>query len=193
MMIIERIIIRYEKKKVIEKLNMISATFFSETGNRLLDILIRCFENQQVDCPRLNIREDWSSADFKKARLFIDKLEQKPSCGNIGLDAHKVFMLEKRSFLLRLLENPNVLEHERGSGLLWAIMHLTEELEARDKLDSLPDSDLEHISTEIQRVYHLLATEWNFYLEYLKSQYSYLFSLIVRTHPFQEQRSAVIT
>ena len=192
-MVIERIITRREKKKVIEKLNMISGTFFSEAGNRLLEILIGCFENRQEICPCLNIREDWSSADFKKARLFIDKLEQKPSCSNIDLDALKVFMLEKRSFLLRLLENPNVLEHERGSDLLWAIMHLTEELEARDKLDSLPERDLEHISTDIQRVYRLLATEWIIYLEYLKSEYPYLFSLIVRTHPFQEQRSAVIT
>ncbi len=192
-MVLERIIARREKKKVIDKLNMISGTFFSEAGNNLLEILIGCFDNREEICPCLNIRENWSSADFRKARLFIDKLEQKPNCGNIDLDALKAFLLEKRSFLLSLLQNPNILEHERGSDLLWAIMHLTEELEARDKLDSLPDKDIEYISDVIQRVYRLLAAEWIIYLEYLKSDYPYLFSLIARTHPFKEQRSAVIT
>jgi hypothetical protein len=95
--------------------------------------------------------------------------------------------------LLRLLENPNVLEHELFSDLLWAVFHLDEELEARTSLANLPQSDLAHIGGDIQRVYGHLVAEWIAHVEHLKSKYPYLFSLVVRTNPFHERPSAVVT
>jgi len=94
--------------------------------------------------------------------------------------------------MLRLLENPNLLEHERFSDLLWATFHLAEELEARPSIKNLPDSDLEHIAGDIQRVYGHLAAEWVAYAEHLKSDYPFLFSLVVRLNPFEEHPSPVV-
>ena len=50
----------------------------------------------------------------------------------------KSFLLAKRNFLLGLLENPNLLEHESFSELLWAVFHLTEELASRKDFKNLP-------------------------------------------------------
>ena len=44
---------------------------------------------------------------------------------------------QKRDFLLRLLENPNLLEHDSFANLLLAVFHLTEELAQRRDLDRL--------------------------------------------------------
>ena len=48
-------------------------------------------------------------------------------------------------YLLTLLENPNLLEHDRFTDLLWTTTHLDEELEARPSLDNLPEDRYVHI------------------------------------------------
>jgi len=112
-----------------------------------------------------------------------------------GLDLGqlKEFLARKREFLLTLLENPSLLEHDRFTDLLWAVTHLDEELEARPSLTHLSDKDLEHIAGDIRRMYDHLASEWLDYVEHLKSKYPFLFSLVVRTHPFQPNPSPFIT
>lgn len=101
-------------------------------------------------------------------------------------------LLRRRPFLLRLLENPNLLEHDRFTDLLWATFHLAEELEARASLADLPETDLDHLSTDIERLYSLLVVEWIAYAEHLKESYPYLFSLMTRLHPFRESPSPVV-
>ena len=54
------------------------------------------------------------------------------------------------------------------------------------------ESDLAHLSVDIERMYDNLASEWLDYVQHLKSSYPFLFSLILRTHPFQESPSAVV-
>jgi len=192
-LVIERILTRREKKTMLNKLNMVAGAFFSEVGNKLLVKLNGCYNQIDKICPCLDVSKDWTSKDYKKALGFINNLDDQPECSNVNLDEIKDFLLQKRPFILRLLENPNVLEHERGSNLLWAVLHLTEELEARSSLGDLPQSDLGYLASSIQRVYRLLAAEWISYMEYLKSDHPFLFSLILRIHPFQENPSPVVS
>ena len=94
------------------------------------------------------------------------------------------FLVQKRDFFLRLLENPNLLEHDSFSSLLLAVFHLTEELVHRPNLDHLTTPDKEHLATDIQRAYVLLIREWLAYMAHLQRHYPYLFSLALRTNPF---------
>ena len=91
--------------------------------------------------------------------------------------------------MLRLLENPNLMEHERFTDLLWAVLHLEEELEARTSLADLSPADEAHLELDVRRAYNALMAEWLLYVEHLKADYPYLFSLVVRMHPFQEAPS----
>jgi hypothetical protein len=109
----------------------------------------------------------------------------------IDLVELKRFLSQKRMYLLTLLENPNLLEHDRFTDLLWATTHLDEELEARPAFKDLPKADLDHLAVDIQRMYDHLASEWLDYVQHLKATYPFLFSLVLRTHPFQEKPSAV--
>jgi len=190
--VIERILTRREKRAIMQKLNMVVGAFFSEVGTELLETLLDCYVNKNEIIQQLAIKSNWSRDDFKKAMSFARTLEARPSCLNIDLAELKTYLIQKRPFLLRLLENPNLLEHALFTDLLWATFHLTEELEARPSLSNLPDADLEHISGDIERLYGHLAAEWVSYAEHLQSNYPYLFSLVARTHPFQEQPSAVV-
>ena len=88
---------------------------------------------------------------------------------------------------------PSLLEHDRFTDLLWAVTHLDEEFEARPSVSGLSVKDLEHIAGDIQRLYDHLASEWLDYVEHLKANYPFLYSLILRTHPFQEHPSPIFT
>ena len=111
----------------------------------------------------------------------------------VNIEKLNNFLAGKRLYLLTLLENPNLLEHDRFTDLLWATTHLDEELDARPSLTDLPQSDLQHIAVDIQRMYDHLASEWLDYVQHLKASYPFLYSLILRTHPFQEAPSSVIS
>jgi len=92
-----------------------------------------------------------------------------------------------------LLENPNLLEHDRFTDLLWAVFHLVEELEMRpESLEGLPTTDYAHLSSDVRRAYSRLAGEWLAYAGHLKEDYPFLFSLAVRIKPFKESPTPVI-
>jgi hypothetical protein len=191
--VIERILTRREKQAMLRKLNMVIGAFFSEVGNSLLADLIDHFDNREEISRNLNINEDWTARDFKTAVAFAYHLKIDIDVRKLDLEGLKAFLAQKRVYLLTLLENPNLLEHDRFTDLLWATTHLDEELEARPSLKDLPESDLEHLAVDIQRMYDHLASEWLDYVQHLKSSYPFLYSLVLRTHPFQEHPTAVFT
>jgi hypothetical protein len=191
-LIVERFLNRREQNIKLQKLNMVLGAFFSEIGNYLLNSLLENFRNKQEISVHLNITAAWMKKDFKKAADFANNLPIDVDIQSLNLPQLKQFLSARREFLLTLLENPSLLEHDRFTDLLWAVTHLDEELEARQSLVDLPGQDLEHIAGDIRRMYDHLASEWLDYAEHLKTNYPYLFSLILRTHPFQEHPSPVV-
>ena len=95
---------------------------------------------------------------------------------------------------MRLLENPNLLEHERFTDLLWAVFHLTEELIFRGELlEDLPDTDYEHLNIDLRRAYSQLTIEWISYTAHLKESYPFLYSFVARVNPMNPQASPVVS
>ena len=85
-----------------------------------------------------------------------------------------------------------MLEHETFTDLLRALAHFTEELANRDDLKNIPDADSAHLAGDVHRAYRRLALQWLNYMEYLKLEYPYLFSLAIRTNPFDENAKAAV-
>ncbi len=189
--VIERILTRREKQAILHKLNMVIGAFFSEIGNSLLAELIKDFQNHEEIRRNLNVSKDWTAKDFKRAAAYAYHLKADVDIHHLDLDALRKLLSQKRMYLLTLLENPNLLEHDRFTDLLWATTHLDEELEARRKLKGLPEEDLEHLAGDIERMYDHLASEWLDYVQHLQASYPFLYSLVLRTHPFQAQPSPV--
>ena len=182
-----------EKHATMEKMNMVIGAFFSEMGLGLLEQFI-AFGICPADlAEKLKFSGRWTDADFKRvsgeARGFDYRLDR----GKIDFQELRTFLLEKREFFLRLLENPSLLEHDTFTDLLWATNHLSEELAFRRDLDQLSQPDFEHIEGDIRRAFQLLIFEWLQYMKHLKNNYPYLFSLAVRTNPFDEEACAEIS
>jgi hypothetical protein len=111
---------------------------------------------------------------------------------NVDLAAVKRFLGSREDFLLRLLENPVLLEHEKFTELLRAIFHFNEELQRRPDVSDLPETDAAHLAGDLERIYGLLIREWLDYMRYLQKNYPYLFSLAMRTNPFDETASTIV-
>ena len=181
-----------EKKVMLNKLNMVIGAFFSEVGGELLKIFSDFDIKSSEITQKLVITNESFEKDFLKICKNVKNHTYNIDSKRGNLENIKNFLKEKRQFLLNLLENPNLLEHESFTNLLWAVFHLTEELTHRRSLNGLPENDYQHLAGDIERAYHLLIVEWLYYMKHLKANYPYLFSLAVRTNPFDTNASVEV-
>jgi len=168
---------------------MVIGTFFSELGTELMSKITKFDIDTEKIRQSLIITDDWTEKDFKSAASTIKEFDYSLEIGDDQqsiefLQDLKEFLKERRDFLLRLLENPNLLEHETFTDLLRAVFHVIEELEKRKDLTKLPLTDYMHLNGDVERVYGLLISEWIMYMEHLMNNYPYLFSLAMRVNPF---------
>jgi hypothetical protein len=163
---------------------MVIGAFFSEVGGPLLKTLT-AYDQRLTDFQvRVAHISHWTGPDFAVFSQTLTERDFDIQLKEGDLEALRDFLLQKRDFLLRLLENPNLLEHDSFAGLLLAVFHLTEELAQRTDLARLSSSDREHLAGDVQRGYVLLIKEWLAYMAHLQARYPYLFSLALRTNPF---------
>jgi len=199
-LIVEGLINKKEKENILEKMDMILSVFFSEVGTEILSKFSKLDSNVDKIRHVLDNIETWSDKDFKKfLREFKNSdykfdLQVKDETEQEFFIELKQLLVEKREFLIRLLENPNLMEKDSFSTLLLGIFHLDEELEKRDfGYSNIPETDYKHLINDVDRVYSSLIYEWISYLHYLKNHYPYIFSLSIRTNPFNERANIYIT
>jgi len=197
-LLIETAIGEREKRVMLEKMNMVIGTFFSEVGSELLTRMTSFDPDTDKIRNSLLVNANWSSEDYQRAIREIEKFDYTlkisgdDAASLVFLESTKEFLVQNRKFLLGLLENPNLLEHETFTDLLRAVFHLTEELESRHDLTNLTRADYMHLVGDMVRVYSILIYEWLRYMEYLMVNYPYLFSLAVRKNPFDPEASVEI-
>ncbi|MFW5986743.1 MAG: hypothetical protein ACOCPU_00835 [Methanohalophilus sp.] len=191
-MILHKLLSDMERSKRLEKLNMVIGVFFSEVGTKLLTFFSDADPGLENVRNRLIVRKDWTDEDFEEITTFLRNYEYSVNISNVDLVFLRDFLRKHRSFMAGLLENPSLLEHESFTGLLRAVFHLMEELVNREDLEDLPESDFDHLALDIERAYSRLVIEWLDYMKYLKDNHPYLFSLAMRTNPFDTKSSAVV-
>ena len=192
-LIINQLLSSRDKRIKLKKLNMVIGTFFSEVGSQLLQRFLKFAKNEPELARLVMHTRQWADRDF--ARL----LRQLPDFAYV-IDIHggdlpglKTHLCAQRGFLLSLLGNANLLEHDKFTDLLWAVFHLTDELEHRREFGHLPAVDLEHLAQDLRRAFALLTLEWLAYMRHLRHDYPYLFSLAIRTNPFDSKASPIVS
>lgn len=191
-LIIDQLLSGREKRSLLNKMNMVIGTFFSECGTGLIAYYVKSGRSKTGPADQMLINDSWKDRDFVLAQKKAKVMDHIIESSRIDLDELRSFLSSKRDFLLRLLENPNLLEHDSFTDLLWAVFHLSEELSARKSLKGLSAPDSAHIAADIKRVFSLMVVEWLAYMRHLKKEYPYLYSLSVRMNPFDPGASAEI-
>jgi hypothetical protein len=177
---------------------MVIGVYFSEVGTALL----KAFSDFDPLVGRIRdellVKGTWTSRNFADASLRLKKheynrfFEKDDPKALQFLENLRSFLISERMFLLRLLENPNLLEQESFTEQLWAVFHVADELQYRTDLAHLPGGDYRHLAGDAGRAYSALTSEWLKYMAHLLKRYPYLFSLARRTNPFDPTASPVI-
>lgn len=192
-LVIHELLALREKRARRHKFNIVVGIFFSEVGTSLLTLCRKLEENSEEQHKSLKEVDSWSNKDFDKICVRYTVRDFSITCTGEDLPPFRELLRGKHDFLLRLLENPSLLEHECFTDLLWAVFHLSDELQHRTQFDNLPQGDLKHLSGDIKRAYQLLIIEWLGYMKHLKNNYPYLFSLAIRTSPFNPDASVEVS
>ncbi|WP_458404299.1 hypothetical protein [Methanobrevibacter sp.] len=197
--LLDEIIERKEKEAMLEKLDMLMSTFFSEIGNDLISQL-SSVNKYKANTENLKSIKNWTDEDYANKLNELKNTTIDFSATDIAeedreefLENLRILLSSKREFIINLINNPNLLEKEEFTGLINAILHLDEELEHRKDLALVSDADFGHLNGDMQRVYNMLVHEWVYYLRYLNKHYPYMIALIIRTNPFDETASVYVT
>ena len=191
-LIVDGLLRNREKRTLLNKMNMLIGAFYSEAGAELLSSCAALDPRIGEFRRSLIVDNEWSDTKFAAVRTILLDHQYTVDSGGAGLEKLKDLLVSKRNFFLSLLANPNLLEHESFTEVLWAVFHLTEELAKRKDVRNLPQKDREHIEGDIKRVYKAATQEWLAYMNHLKKSYPYLFSLAVRTNPFNPDAEVAV-
>jgi len=183
-MIIHEVLAVREKRLLLEKLNIVIGSFFSEMGKDLLKAFASADPQSERIRQSLVVTDRWTAGQFLDVSKSLKEYRHDIDIARSDVPGLKQLLVGKREFLLRLLENQNLLEHDSFTELLMAVFHLTEELESRADLVQLTETDQKHLANDMRRAYSLLISEWLDYMKHLKENYPYLFSFAMRTNPF---------
>jgi hypothetical protein len=191
-MIIHEVLAVREKRILLEKLNIVIGSFFSEVGKDLLKVFSSCDPQAERIRQDLVVTDKWTDKQFIDMSSRMKQYNHDIDITKGDLEGLKQLLIREREFLLRLLENQNLLEHDTFTNLLMAVFHLTEEMESRVDIMQLSKADKKHIANDMKRVYSLLISDWLSYMKHLKENYPYLFSFAMRTNPFDQNASTEV-
>jgi hypothetical protein len=184
-LVVDRLMAERDRNARQHKMNMVIGTFFAAVGEPMLRQMRRFVTNCEALAPALAVAPDWTAEDLARGGRLLATAEIETVADAEAMQCLKELLREQRDFMLRLLENPILLEHETFTDLLWAVFHIQDELAARETLEGLPESDLRHLAHDLKRGYGHLLRQWLAYLGYLRADYPFLFSLSARTNPLR--------
>lgn len=191
-LVLDNILTARAKQEKLLKLNIVISTFFSELGAAAISRMSGSNLNLSALQGGLKVDSGWNEAEFKSASNMVKGFKFQGECTAGQLISLKEFLHANKPFLLRMFDNPNLLEHDAFTEMLWALLHVSEELESRESLEGLPKNDMAHLSNDVMRAYRFLTIEWVCYMKYLKKDYPYLFSLATRKNPYQGKGSVIL-
>jgi hypothetical protein len=175
-----------------QRLNMIVGVFFTEVGNQLLRLFVQYDSNISEIREDFAVKGNWSDTDFHRLASRIRRHDFTIAPRLMELETLCGLLKDKGDLLLRQIENPDLVENESLAELLWATVHLRDELMSRKSFVDLPESDVAHLANDAKRAYVLLTQKWLDYLRHLRRRYPYLFSLALRTNPYVERPSPIV-
>jgi hypothetical protein len=189
--ILDRILRSREKQERMEQVRIVISAFFSEMGAEALACVGAAVTNRDALAGALDMKPGWGAKDFAAAAQAVKDTKLHAAPDAASLLRMREALSPRKGTVLQMFSNPNLLEHDTFTDMLWALYHLTDELESREDFSALPESDIRHLAGDVTRAYGLLAAEWVQHMRYLKERYPYLWSIAVRKNPFADNAIVV--
>lgn len=188
-LIIHRVLEKREKRHIIAKLNMVVGVFFNDTGTELLNRLLGFCRDPEKIKGLIFVKQNWVGKKGVDIEEQLKDIHFDISVEHSDLSGLKRFLATQRHAMLTLLENPNMLEHDSFTDLLWALFHLGEELAVRQDVSNLEGEDALHIGVDMERALVLLVKHWILYMRHISLHYPYLYKFATTNCPFKPAKA----
>jgi len=182
-LVIDQFLKNQEKRKKIKKINVVISTFFVDAGVNMMMGMSRFNQNHNETCKIIKI-EEFIGNKGRSVKKALSEFDYRFYADPSRLEELSSIMDKNKGFLLELLENQNLLEHESFTDMLWAVFHVADELKTRGDLKKLSSGEIDHISEDMVRAYTAMVMEWISYIIYLKDEYPFLYASAIRRNPF---------
>jgi hypothetical protein len=190
--IINKLLNIMEVQKKNKKINVLISTFFTEVGSPVLALMSQFNRNHDELSQILRngelIKSNSNEIKEKVSSFKYDIYADPEKLGELAC-----LLAEKKSFMLGLLENSNLLEHDCFTDMIWSVFHVADELQNRGDFSKLSEADIAHLSVDLQRAYPLLIQQWVGYMVYLSGEYPFLYDLAKRRNPFASKQNYTAT
>lgn len=182
--IIENLIEKRNTYHKMEKLIMIKGVFFSEFGSELLEKLIKYDSDSNYISLEAHVNKNWGTKEFKEFNRVIDSHKFESNINRIQLLEISELINKNKDFLLSIITNPVLMEHEIFSDMTVALFHLKEELQDIYINTNYLCCDDAHLRDDIKNLYRLMTKNWAAYMKHLKDAYPALFVKAMIHNPF---------
>ncbi len=172
-LIFDQMIKENEKKHKLEKLNLIIGVFFTEIGKDLFTLLLKMLKEKKKLEKILLVKQNWKKRKFEQIKTDIGKMNFELKLEKKYIFELKKILKKKRKFLISLLQNPVILDHDLFTDLLRSVFYLEEELSDVEK--NIEKRKMKIIEQDIKRTIRLLTVSWLNYAEYLVKEQKYIF------------------
>jgi len=180
---------RDEKRK---KRDMLMGVFFSECGCKILRMMAKLDTNKEQLYNCSSKPDLWEGKHYENIRKTFQNYRSSFRASASDLSTIHTFLNDYHRYILTLINHPALVDHGGFADLIWSLFHLEDELNRRPDFSSLPLTDMEHLQGDLSRVYENILIQWMDHIVYLKNNYPYLFSLAMRTSPFNPEESHAI-
>jgi len=181
--VINRFLNIIEQQKKNKKINVIISTFFTEVGMQIMTAMSE-FNRNHAELSNIIKTNDLNKNNQKQVRSLVKSYKYEMYADPEKLIELAELLAKRKSFMLSLLENSNLLEHDSFTDMIWAVFHVADELQNRGDLRILPDADIKHISNDLRRAYPALINEWIGYIVYLRDEYPFLYEAAKKRSPY---------
>lgn len=183
--IINRFLNIIEQRKKTKKINVIISTFFTEVGTSIMMVMSE-FNRNNIDIYNAIRTDELKKSNQNQIKKLVKAFKYDIYADPDKLNKLASLLADKKAFMLSLLENSNLLEHDSFTDMLWAVFHVGDELQSRGNLRDLSQNDIDHLSSDLLRAYSAIILEWVNYIFYLHDEYPFLYELAKKKNPFNQ-------
>ena len=175
----EQLLSRSEKNEISRRTNALVGTFFNEIGYDIIRVLIKYDSNFQELNSKIQFDKGLDSSTVKIIHKLAGAYKYGAPKGVEDMLEMGELLMSKKDFMLILMSNASLIEKDEFSELLLAVNHIYEALKTIGEISSLSQELIDHVHSDLQKVYRCFIRVWASYLLFIEKEDPFLYKLAV--------------
>ncbi|MHC1719880.1 MAG: hypothetical protein AB9844_04145 [Clostridiaceae bacterium] len=175
----EQLLWRSQKNEISRRTNALVGTFFNEIGHDIIRILTKHDSNFASLRAEIQLDSGWEQSKTKNIHKMAKTYKYGAPKGIEDIVEIGELLNAKKDFMLILMSNASLIEKDDFSELLLSVNHIYEALKTMDDISGMGQELIEHVHSDMERIYRNLIIVWTGYLSVIEKEDQYLYKLAI--------------